>query len=139
LSDLRVQRVLETALYVDDLDGAAGFYERVLGLDVMFQAPRLVSLDAGGGTVLLLFLRGGSTEGTSFPGGWLPPHDAAGHAHVALAIRAEDLDGWRARLEHHAVEIESQVSWERGGTSLYFRDPDGHSVELAAPGVWPNY
>ena len=26
-----------------------------------------------------------------------------------------------------------------GGTSLYFRDPDGHSVEIATPGVWETY
>ena len=22
---------------------------------------------------------------------------------------------------------------------VYFRDPDGHLVELATPGLWPNY
>ncbi|HWQ03343.1 MAG TPA: glyoxalase, partial [Candidatus Nitrosotenuis sp.] len=26
-----------------------------------------------------------------------------------------------------------------GGRSIYFRDPDGHSLELVTPGVWPNY
>jgi catechol 2,3-dioxygenase-like lactoylglutathione lyase family enzyme len=31
------------------------------------------------------------------------------------------------------------VQWEGGGTSLYFRDPDGRSVELATPGIWPTY
>ena len=28
---------------------------------------------------------------------------------------------------------------DRGGSSLYVRDPDGRSVELATPGIWPNY
>lgn len=27
----------------------------------------------------------------------------------------------------------------RGGCSVYFRDPDGHLLELATPGVWINY
>ena len=27
----------------------------------------------------------------------------------------------------------------RGGTSLYFNDPDGNVVELATPGLWANY
>jgi catechol 2,3-dioxygenase-like lactoylglutathione lyase family enzyme len=35
--------------------------------------------------------------------------------------------------------VESRVTWLRGGTSLYFRDPDGHSLEVATPGLWPNY
>lgn len=134
-----MQRVLETAVYVESPERSAEFYERVLGLEVMSRAERMVSIDAGQGTVLLLFRRGGSTEGTSFPGGWIPPHDGTGRAHFAFAVRSEDLDAWRARLAEHDVEIESEVTWERGGTSLYFRDPDGHSVELAAPGVWPVY
>ena len=37
------------------------------------------------------------------------------------------------------IAIESRVTWERGGVSLYFRDPDGRSVELATPGLWPSY
>jgi catechol 2,3-dioxygenase-like lactoylglutathione lyase family enzyme len=31
------------------------------------------------------------------------------------------------------------VGWPRGGRSVYFRDPDGHSVELATPGLWETY
>jgi catechol 2,3-dioxygenase-like lactoylglutathione lyase family enzyme len=31
------------------------------------------------------------------------------------------------------------MAWPRGGTSLYFRDPDGHLVELATPGLWSIY
>ncbi len=111
----------------------------MLGLEVMSRAGRLISLDAGQGTVLLLFLRGGSTEGTSFPGGWIPPHDALGRAHFAFAVARDDFDAWRRHLADEGVAIESEVTWGRGGGSLYFRDPDGHSVELASPGVWPVY
>jgi catechol 2,3-dioxygenase-like lactoylglutathione lyase family enzyme len=31
------------------------------------------------------------------------------------------------------------MNWARGGKSLYFRDPDGHLVELVTPGVWATY
>jgi catechol 2,3-dioxygenase-like lactoylglutathione lyase family enzyme len=42
-------------------------------------------------------------------------------------------------LAAQGVVVESRITWPRGGTSLYFRDPDGHSVEVATPGLWPNY
>ena len=133
----RVRQVLETALYVEDLDRAVRFYERVIGLSAMSRGDRLAALDAGEGTVLLLFLRGATTSGASFKGGWIPPHDGGGPAHFAFAIDADDLDSWRRHLAAEGVEIESEVKWERGGSSVYFRDPDGYSVELATPGVWP--
>ena len=135
----RVARILETPLYVDDVERAASFYERTLGLRRMATGERLIPMDAGTGSVLLLFRRGATATESSFDGGSIPPHDGRGRSHFAFAVGAGDLDAWRARLEAEGVEIESEVHWERGGTSLYFRDPDGHSVELASPGVWPIY
>lgn len=136
---LRASRIFETALYVREPSASAEFYERVLGLTPVSTADGLVAMDSGGGTVLLLFRDGASVEGTSFPGGWIPPHGASGPSHFALAIRESTLDDWRRRLVDAGVALESEVQWDRGGTSLYFRDPDGHSVELATPGVWSVY
>ena len=135
----RIRRVLETPLYVEDVERSARFYEHTLGLRRMSTGDRLISLDAGGGTVLLLFRRGATEVGSRFEGGWIPPHDGRGRAHFAFAIDVAEVDAWRRRLEERGVEIESEVRWGRGGLSLYFRDPDGHSVELATPGVWPVY
>ena len=96
----------------------------------------------GGGDsaqVLLLFSEGKSTEGEETPGGFIPPHDTHGTQHVAFAISADSLAEWQARLAEKGVAIESVVRPERGGTSAYFRDPDGHLIELATPGIWPTY
>ena len=134
-----IRRVLETALYCDDLARAATFYRDVLGLTTHFSDDRLVALDASGATVLLLFARGASSKGASFPGGFIPPHDGSGPAHVAFAVDAGSLDAWEGRLKAAGVPVESRVGWARGGRSLYFRDPEGHSIELATPGVWPTY
>lgn len=135
----RIRRVLETALYVHDLDRAIAFYERVLGLRTMSRRDHMAAMEGGEGTVLLLFVPGAAERGSSFEGGWIPAHHSTGPAHFALAVDATDLDTWRNRLLTEGVEIESEVRWARGGTSIYFRDPDQHSVELATPGVWPVY
>ena len=134
-----VLRLLETALYVDRLEETVGFYRELLGLTVLDATPRLVAMDAGQGTVLLLFQRGATTAGAGTPGGWIPPHDGAGPVHLAFAIEAAAVGDWEHRLQEHGVAIESRVRWSRGGQSLYFRDPAGHSVELATPGTWSVY
>jgi catechol 2,3-dioxygenase-like lactoylglutathione lyase family enzyme len=134
-----VTRMLETALYVDDLDEVTVFYRDVIGLRVLMTDPRLVAMDAGGGTVLLLFRRGATSAGADTPAGWIPPHDGQGPVHLAFAVDAGSLPRWETDLHEHGIAIESRVTWARGGRSIYFRDPAGHSVELATPGTWETY
>jgi catechol 2,3-dioxygenase-like lactoylglutathione lyase family enzyme len=134
-----IRRVLETSLYCDDLAATAKFYEDVMGLPVHFQDDRLVALDASGSTVLLLFARGASRTGIAFAEGTIPGHDGSGPAHLAFAVDRDELDAWEARLTAAGVAIESRITWARGGRSIYFRDPEGHSVELGTPGIWPTY
>ncbi len=134
-----IQTLVESALYFDDLPAAAAFYRDVLRLRMMSGNERLVAFDAGGGTVLLLFRRGATTDGVRWPGGWIPPHDGQGPLHVALGVAREHLDAWERWLAQHGVTVESRVDWDRGGRSLYFRDPGGHSVELVTPGTWENH
>ncbi|MBW8877978.1 MAG: VOC family protein [Acidobacteria bacterium] len=135
-----IERVLETALYCDDLDRAAAFYRDIMGLRILDAGPRLVAVDAGQASVLLLFKRGATLQGADLgEDGRIPSHDGNGPVHLAFAIRPEELPEWERRLREHGIVVESTVRWERGGTSLYFRDPDGHSVELATPGIWATY
>ena len=129
--------VLETCLYVDDMARARGFYEAVLGLAPMFTDERLTAYPVGGRSALLLFRRGTTMATVHLPGGTIPPHGGAGPLHCALAIPAAALPGWEARLAAHGVAVEGRTTWPRGAISLYFRDPDGHLLELATPGLWP--
>ena len=132
--------VLETSFYVDDLDRASRFYEDVLGLSRIIEGDaRIRAYSVGGRSVLLLFKRGASNCTTQLPFGTMGPHDGSGPLHVAFAIPAAELADWEARLTEEKICIESTVRWPRGGTSLYFRDPDNHLVELATPGVWSIY
>ncbi len=135
----QLDQVLETALYVDDLERAARFYQDVLALRPLFQDERLRAFAVGNRSVLLLFRRGASLETIHMPGGTIPPHDGQGPVHVAFAIAAEVLAEWESRLQAHAVAIEGRTNWPRGGHSIYFRDPDGHLLELATPGLWAIY
>ncbi|MDN3557670.1 VOC family protein [Halomonas maura] len=133
--------VLETALYVKDMPRARVFFEGVMGLTPFTADHRFTAYDAGGGSVLLVFLHGETLETVVLPDemGTIPPHDGQGRVHMAFAITAQQLPAWEAQLADHGVEIEGRTHWPRGGESLYFRDPDGHLLELATPGVWPNY
>ncbi|MGU3495716.1 VOC family protein [Xanthobacteraceae bacterium A53D] len=133
-----VTRVVETGLYVDDLERAAAFYEGVIGLSPMLSDARFRAYPLGD-TVLLLFLRGTALETIHLPGGTIPPHDGSGPLHFALAVAGEDIARWRAHLAAQGVEIEGETQWPKGATSLYLRDPDGHLLELVSPGLWANY
>ena len=131
--------VLETALYVDDLARAIGFYTDVMQLQPLYQDSRMCAFSVGGKNVLLLFPRGGSLETVQMPGGTIPPHDGSGPLHVAFAITKDALQEWEVWLAKHNVAIEGRTTWKRGGESIYFRDPDGHLLELATPGLWAIY
>jgi catechol 2,3-dioxygenase-like lactoylglutathione lyase family enzyme len=135
----KLNAVLETALYVDDLTRARAFYGEALGLPVLFANQRMCAFDVGGKSVLLTFLRGGSAEPMHTPGGTIPGHDGQGPLHMGFAVAAEELPAWEERLREQGIPVESRTTWTRGGTSLYFRDPDGHLLELATPGLWETY
>ncbi|MGK9167414.1 VOC family protein [Inquilinus limosus] len=135
----RINGLAETSLYVEDVDRSAEFYQRVLGLEVLYRSPRLVALDAGRQGALLLFRHGLTSDGMVDEEGTIPGHEGQGRLHMAFAVASEDLPAWRARLEREGIPLAGESRWRLGGTSLYFRDPDGHAIELATPGLRSNY
>lgn len=127
----RLGEVIETSLYVDDLDRSFAFYEQVIGLERASEPQeRIRALKVTVDQVLLLFQKGGSVEPTVTEFGTIPPNDGDGSLHVAFAVPPEDFEAWLAYLPARGVEIESTVDWPTGGRSLYFRDPDHHLIEL---------
>ncbi|QCI67236.1 VOC family protein [Phreatobacter stygius] len=135
----KLNRILETSIYVDDLERAARFYETVMQLTPLLKTRTLFAYDVGGANVLLIFKRGASLRTQTLPGGTIPPHDGAGPLHICFAVDQEALAWWDDRLAQHDVVIEGRTTWERGGQSSYFRDPDGHLLELMTPGNWTIY
>ena len=132
-----IARVLETALYAEDLEAADRFYGAVLGLErVALVEGRHVFFRCGDGVVLIFDARSTSNVPTTVNGAPVPLHGARGAGHMAFAVGETSLPAWRAHLEANGVAIESEVTWPRGGKSLYVRDPAGNSVELASPRLW---
>lgn len=134
-----VRQILETAICVRDVARAAQFYDRVFGFTDLVRDERVVVYDAGSATVLLLFKRGATLVDLVLAGGTIPYHDGAGPAHFCFAIATETLPGWENHLEAQGVAIEARMRWEPGGTSIYFRDPDDHLIELGTPGIWRTF
>lgn len=134
--DLSPKAVLETSLYVDDLENAVAFYENVLGLrkidDGYFAGNRGAALQVGSGASVLLLFRAEITR----RGGELPTHGAIGPGHAAFRVEPEELVSWRRKLQEHGVAIEKEFAFGDHPASIYFRDPAGNSLELAVSSIW---
>jgi catechol 2,3-dioxygenase-like lactoylglutathione lyase family enzyme len=126
--------VLETSLYVSDLDRATAFYQNVLGLRKIddFPGGRGAALQVGSGPSVLLLFRADITRA----GGTFPPHGTSGAGHVAFRVEASEISAWRERLRDHGVAIEKEIAFGTDPPSIYFRDPDGNSLELAVTTIW---
>lgn len=128
--------ILEAALYVDDLDAAAEFYGRVLGLEAFQTVPDRHVFFRVGRSVLLIFDPAATERPTRNARLPLPPHGARGPGHVCFALPRSDITALRKRLLDQGVAVESEFDWPNGAHSLYVRDPAGNSVEFAEPWLW---
>lgn len=129
--------VLETALYVDDIDAAERFYRDVLGFTLFSREDdHHVFFRCGQGMLLLFNAARTVNQDHLVNGSRIPAHGCRGAGHIAFALDESEVDAWRAKLKAAGVAIESEVNWPQGGHSIYFRDPAGNSLELATPAVW---
>ncbi|MHB2267227.1 VOC family protein [Aliihoeflea sp. PC F10.4] len=136
--------ILESALYVDDLDAAEAFYADIMGLERIVRIEgRHVFFRCGSG-VLLLFNAEATihppAQGAKYP---VPPHGTRGAGHLCFAATGDEIERWKAHLEGKGVAIEADFNWPSSkpdepsvGRSIYFRDPAGNSIEFAEPRIW---
>jgi catechol 2,3-dioxygenase-like lactoylglutathione lyase family enzyme len=121
----------ELVLLVDDVPGAARFYEDVVGLKPEHDAsdewawfwagepgePQRVALHKG----TLLF-----EEHSPFPEG-----ERFGRVHFALDVPRAELDGAVDRVRAAGVEVHGPVDFDwMQARSYYFYDPDGNLLEF---------
>jgi catechol 2,3-dioxygenase-like lactoylglutathione lyase family enzyme len=132
----RLDAILETSLYVTDLDRAVAFYRDILGLrlinDEYFSDNRGAAFQVGSGPSVLLIFRADVTQKP----GTLPAHGTSGAGHAAFRVAAAELTAWREHLRNRGVAIEKEFAFGDNPPSIYFRDPDGNSLELAVAEIW---
>jgi catechol 2,3-dioxygenase-like lactoylglutathione lyase family enzyme len=129
---MKATQVFESCLYAEDLEAERIFFENVLGLTLVSKMPgRGLAFRCGQGVVLIF-----DPRRTRIRESEIPTHGSAGPGHLAFLVQPEELPRWQAHLATCSVAIESEVTWPEGGTSVYFRDPAGNSIELAPPTLW---
>ena len=128
--------ILESALYVDDLEAAEYFYVNVLGLEPAGKVEGRHAFFYCGAMIVLLF----NAEVTKLPSDNptlpVPVHGAFGQGHLCFRATEREMDDWVRHLEKHGVAVEADFNWPGGGRSIYFRDPSGNSLEFAEPKIW---
>lgn len=129
--------ILETVLYVTDLEQAEIFYRDVLGLTLVSKAKGRQVFFRLGDQMLLIFDPAVTVippkADAKLP---VPPHGATGPGHVCFKAAAVEIEAWRAHLISKGVAIEADFEWPNGGRSIYFRDPAGNCLEFAEPRIW---
>ena len=128
--------ILETVLYAGDLDAAEVFYRDVLGLEPFARVPGRHLFYRCGDQVLLIFNPAATRVAPAAGALPVPPHGALGPGHICFRATAAEIEAWVRRLAAHAVAIEADFEWPRGGRSIYFRDPAGNCLEIAEPRIW---
>jgi catechol 2,3-dioxygenase-like lactoylglutathione lyase family enzyme len=126
---MKVDRIVESVLYAQDLEAAETFYAKILGLEVYSRvAGRHVFFRCGTGMFLVF-----NPDKTEKEEHW---HGCRGRGHIAWAIPSREIDAWRNWLKAAGVDIYLETSWPKGGHSLYFRDPAGNDLELVTLPTW---
>ena len=82
----RVCGIIETALYVQDLQWSVEFYQRVFDFAMLHASERLTALRVAPGQVLLIMKHGASAEPSVMSFGVVAPSDGAGQQHLAFRI-----------------------------------------------------
>ena len=118
---LPIRGIYEVAIRVKDLAKAEPFYLEVLDLEIGIRDSRRnwLFLRAGGESGMIVL----QEDKTDWP-----------LQHFAFTVDEADIERAAEMLRERGVKVEGPVfhQW-MPAKSIYFRDPDGHDLELCAP------
>ena len=110
------------------------FYRDVLGCNLERHIEELGLIQLRAGTALIDLI---DTDGQlGRMGGDPPGEDARNMDHLCLQVEPWDVVAISAFLKEHNVEVgdvETRYGAQGFGPSIYFKDPDGNTVELKGP------
>lgn len=116
---IQANGVDHVVLHVSDVERAKKFYTEVLGMTVYREDDSQVFMHAGQQGVALFQKQGDArlTAGNDLN-------------HLALNVASGDYETLKAELEKHGVAVSGRPGQDR---CIYFRDPDGHRLQLMMP------
>lgn len=126
-----VTQIKETALYVQDLDRTENFYHGKLDLEIISREEGRHIFFKAGSSILLCFIANTTKNGEK-----LPAHYGKGKLHIAFEVPKDEYLETKEWIREKGIEIEHEQSWGAEYQSCYFRDPDGHSLEIVPEGMW---
>jgi catechol-2,3-dioxygenase len=138
----KLGQIVETILYTSDATKLSEWYIQILDLSPFIQSPTLAGFSLPNNTILLIFDRASTTEDKHSLSGTIPKHGSSTELgqHISFACSGPDeLRQWEEHLGEKGVEIIGKMNWEKGGKSIYFKDWEGHVIEIMTRGVWEVY
>ncbi|MPZ14444.1 MAG: hypothetical protein GEU73_08475 [Chloroflexi bacterium] len=124
---LNVTGIDHLVLYTSDLVRARRFYTGLLGMEVAHENERQCFLHCGNGQQIALF--DAKASGVEFR-----PNSEMNH--VAMRLEAGQYEGVKARLEAEGIAVSGRTGDPH---CMYFRDPDGHRLQLLTPAEWQGH
>lgn len=123
---------LTLLLVVEDIERARSFYQEVLGADLFREYGGTSAVLRFQGSWILLVTGGGPTPGKPTVT-FAPPADPERVSHQ-LTLRVPDCRAAYEILRARGAEFLSSPVDRGGEIRAFFRDPDGHLIEISEVG-----
>lgn len=127
----KITKIKETCLYVKNLSRTEKFYHELLGFPVISKKAGRHIFFRVGSDVLLCFISEITENDKN-----LPPHFGSGEQHLAFEVSGNDYQEMKNDLLKLSIKIIHEEHWRKDIYSAYFKDPDGHLLEIVTEGLW---